>query len=315
MKRESILKILNHWKDPIFLRNTFIYKLVSLFYRKNKGSYIFDESWDNLIILDACRYDIFEETYRNRSMRGTLKKKKSRGSHTISFLLENFKNGKYPEIIYITANPHVDLLLKDKFYKIISVWKEGWDNKEKTVLPKTMYEYGIDAIIKYPEKKLIFHFMQPHFPYIGYKIGGGASEMLKNTVLHNQKIKLKKVCKDGLFSLYTLDLYAVLKRKDHLNIYKDNLNLVIPFIEDLINILPGKTIVTADHGESIGEFIHPLIPIRFYGHRENVRIPVLINVPWLVIEVKEKDPKRTNYLLEREKIFDSVEKLKSFRSI
>jgi len=47
-------------------------------------------------------------------MKGTLEKKKSRGAHTISFLSENFKNKRYDDIVYITANPYVDRYLKKK---------------------------------------------------------------------------------------------------------------------------------------------------------------------------------------------------------
>ena len=170
MKASSIRNIIKNWKHPYFVRNALLYKFLSILYRKNNGFFIFNEPWDNLIILDACRYDFFEEQFNKQKIGGNLEKKISRGCHTISFLSENFNKDKYNDIVYITANPHVDLLLKDKFYKIVSVWKDGWDEKEKTVLPETVYEYSLDAIAKYPKKKKIIHFMQPHYPYIGYNI-------------------------------------------------------------------------------------------------------------------------------------------------
>ena len=72
---------------------------------KNAEVYIVDESWDNLIILDACRYDIFKEL---NTIDGELTSRISRGSCTTDFLNENFR--KYPQpselkkIAYVTSN-------------------------------------------------------------------------------------------------------------------------------------------------------------------------------------------------------------------
>ncbi|MFW9828928.1 MAG: hypothetical protein ACFFEY_15165 [Candidatus Thorarchaeota archaeon] len=228
MKTSSLLRIIKNWKNPYFARNAILYKLISFIYRKNNGFFLFSEKWDNLIILDACRYDTFEEQFKKNDMEGNLDKKISRGCHTISFLLENFKKSKYEDIVYITANPHVDLLIKDKFFKVISVWKDGWSEKEHTVLPETIYEYTLDAIAKFPEKKKIIHFMQPHFPYIGFKLKEDSSEIFRNAVIKGKDVKLKKNYSDKLFSWFSLDLYAMIKRKDHFKLYKKNLEIVLP---------------------------------------------------------------------------------------
>ena len=91
LRTENIINFLKSWKDPISLRNHLIYKLVSILYRQNNGFYIFDELWDNLIILDACRYDTFKEVFTTRKITGNLELRISRGAHTTSFLRENFQ--------------------------------------------------------------------------------------------------------------------------------------------------------------------------------------------------------------------------------
>lgn len=118
MKKSTLLNILENWKNPYFFRNKLLYKLVSFLYRKVDGFDIFEETWDNLIILDACRYDFFKEAIQRSKIKGKLKLKISKGSHTISFLTRNFDKTFYDEIVYLTANPHVDMLFKAKFYKI-----------------------------------------------------------------------------------------------------------------------------------------------------------------------------------------------------
>ena len=111
MRKKSFTKLIKNWNNLFFLRDAFINKIASIIYKRNKGIFLLDEPWDNLI-----RYDFFKEAYIKRNIKGILYEKKSRGSHTVSFLLENFRNIKYSDIVYITANPHVDLLLKDKCY-------------------------------------------------------------------------------------------------------------------------------------------------------------------------------------------------------
>jgi len=288
---KHILKVLKNWKNLIWWRNICLYKIVIPFlFRKNNGMYILNEKWNNLIILDACRYDVFKEEINKKKIMGHLEYRISRGTETVSFLLENFGSEKHDDIVYITANPFVDRLVRDKFYKIMSVWKEGWDNRHKTVLPETVYEYTLYAIKKYPHKRLIIHFMQPHYPYIGYPFADNSLENLRDATLHNTSPKISKKYKDNIFSLYTTDIYTMIDKETHLEIYKRNFELAMSYVERLINILPGRTVITADHGEAFGERIHPLLPIHIYGHPKKVRIPSLVKVPWFIVEPEEKIP-------------------------
>lgn len=52
--------------------------------------------------------------------------------------------------------------------------------------------------------------------------------------------------------------------------------------EELIQYLNGKSIVTSDHGELLGE---PVLPptVREYGHPANLYTPELCVVPWLEV--------------------------------
>jgi len=55
--------------------------------------------------------------------------------------------------------------------------------------------------------------------------------------------------------------------------------------------LGGKTIVTADHGNMVGERAFP-IPFREWGHPRGVYTPELVDVPWLVYERGPPDDQR-----------------------
>lgn len=299
---------LKKWFNPFFLRRILISKLIKLI-NKNNGFYIFSEPWDNLILLDACRYDFFKKKYKEYDLSGKLEKRVSRGSHTTTFLRENFIKNRYDNIIYITANPYVNKILGDRFYKIISVWKDGWNEKYHTVLPQTMYKRALDTIIKYPEKKFIIHFIQPHYPYIGVKLGTKYLENLKDSVEQDRERKFSKEYRDKLFTLYGVDIYRRIDKETHLRLYERNLELVLPYVKKLVDTLKGRTIVSSDHGEAFGEIIHPLLPFKIYGHNAKFRIPALNDIPWLVVEEKLKNHKKLNETKEKTKIVETINKL------
>ncbi|WP_049909168.1 hypothetical protein [Haloarcula japonica] len=66
-----------------------------------KGVNFLKEDWDNLIILDACRYDYFK---RCTDFSGHLEYRHSLGSATRQFVRENFKNKTLHDTVYIGAN-------------------------------------------------------------------------------------------------------------------------------------------------------------------------------------------------------------------
>jgi len=295
MKYSSISKIIKNYID----------KFIRFIYRKNNGIYIFQKDWDNLIILDACRYDVFDKLANIQNENTILRKEISRGSHTADFLKENFKNKKYEDIVYITGNPFVDLLIKEKVYKVISVWKDGWNDEEKTVLPETMYNYTLKTIKKYPTKKFIIHFMQPHYPYIGFHMDNSFKK-LKEIVLNNQKLDFEKKFKDPFNKCYESEIYSMIEERKLWKLYIHNFKLVLSYVEKLIKILPGKIVITADHGEALGDKINKWVPIKLYGHKIGYRIKPLVEIPWLEVPNKQFQIERDSY--EKKLILKAREK-------
>jgi hypothetical protein len=90
------------------------------------------ESWDYLIILDACRYDCFEEVWENY-FKGSLEKRIAAGSSTKEWRDRSFP-GCYDDVLYVSANPFVNSLAAVKgfagtehFCKVYDLWRENWD--------------------------------------------------------------------------------------------------------------------------------------------------------------------------------------------
>lgn len=243
------------------------------------GFSVMSENWNHLIILDACRYDIFEREIKNWNLEGKLEKRKSKASRTVEFLTRNFTE-RYPDVVYVTANPFVSLLLRGKFFKIIPVWDYGWSEEHKTVLPETVYEAALKAIRKYPDKRLIVHFMQPHTPFITLDVAGTTGFSGART-----EVKLGEIEKIGDIVEWDLVRQGTLSREEAIKGYVENLRLAMPYVVKLCKILNGKVVVTSDHGEGFGE---KALFVEVWGHPKDVMVKQLIEVPWLISNGRKK---------------------------
>ena len=81
------------------------------------------------------------------------------------------------------------------------------------------------------------------------------------------------------------DLFTALElERDELwSIYVENLEYALEHVAELLEALSGKTVVTSDHGNYVGERASP-IPIREYGHPRGLYDEPVVRVPWLVYE-------------------------------
>jgi hypothetical protein len=93
--------------------------------------------------------------------------------------------------------------------------------------------------------------------------------------------------------------------------YKENLELTFPHIESLLEDVPGRTAITSDHGNLVGEFLWPF-PKREYGHPVGIRAPKLIKVPWLVTDtgrrrdIRSDPPVESNVRPESDEVRDRL---------
>ncbi|PHQ45424.1 hypothetical protein DJ68_12945 [Halorubrum sp. C3] len=236
------------------------------------------QDWDNLIILDACRYDTFES---RSDLPGTLEKRISRGAATPEWLYGNFNDRELKDTVYVTANPMFhehEAELGTVFHDVWHLWKEGmgWDYDLQTVPPETTASYAEKAAEQYPNKRLIVHFNQPHGPLIGPtaegSVLGPAKPMRDRSFLYDLWHRLR-------FSMLTTDTFQ--------QAYAETFDITHDAVEQLLPSLDGKTVISADHGEMLGERPWPL-PLRHFSHYRGFYRPELVEVPWHVIEGDER---------------------------
>lgn len=278
-----------------------------------------NERWDYLIILDACRYDYFEQVYR-KYLNGHLAKKISVGACTNEWRDKSFPD-YYDDIIYISANPQICAALKvygycagEHFHKVHEVWNDQWDKEMGTVLPETLTNAAVRIIRQTTakDKRYIIHYLQPHGPYLslesksrGYICGDinkarqlvGADGNKPVPKLKRELIKrlLRFFRRNGVFFSppeWHFRRYLAMAprapmeaawrsvgKKALRKAYRENLTAALEQVAVLVENLSGRIVVTSDHGELLGERL-------CYAHPCGSRNPILITVPWLVIEKK-----------------------------
>ncbi len=302
-----------------------------------------EEEWNYLIILDACRYDIFKEVY-SEFLCGNLNKRKSPGSSTTDWLEKSFTENY--DYLYISGNPFInssghslsqvstgyysDWKATDHFSEIVDSWKLDWNNEYETVLPEDITKRAVRHLDD--KRKTIIHYMQPHRPYIkgDVEIENIGLRRAFEKAAYNQtlKEKMKSEVLSALYSLWKrLDISTQFRIKRFLGkeaktekfileggkekileYYRQNLREALRWIKKLLPYLDGKVIITADHGEAFGED-----GIWWHEYRENS--PILLEVPWFEVDMdKHKEGKEIEIKEEvneerDEKIMEKLKKL------
>lgn len=236
----------------------------STFY--DDGVRIFDMDWDNLIILDACRYDTFAE---RSDLPGDLTKKESIASMTHEWIRANFTDTRVHDTIYVSANgrfAHQKDEVNAEVFEFVGLWDEEHRYGDRSIAPPEMVtKRALEAHRRHPNKRLLIHYLQPHQPYLG-----PTGEHFEREQHLHEMMRRNAVSRDMLVQAYN-----------------ENLDIVLEEVSKLLETLGGQTVVSSDHGELLGEREYP-IPIRRYGHPEGIYVEELIEIPWLTYQNGER---------------------------
>lgn len=250
--------------NPVF--NT-VFKL-----KRASGTHVMDEDWDTLILLDACRYDDFE---RQHDLPGTLESRISRGADSPEFINENFAGRESHDTVYVTANPHVQMIGENVFHAIFDSPLSNWDSKTKCVRPEEVTKAAMRAHEEYSDKRIIVHYMQPHDPPLG-----PTGEELRDRINLGGVDTTDRSDETRLFEAVANGDIEVEKARIA---YRETLDIALDEVEKLLGEVDGRIVVSADHGEMFGEQPYPVLG-ELYEHYRHPHTVELCKVPWLVID-------------------------------
>ncbi|UCH72366.1 MAG: hypothetical protein JSW62_02115 [Thermoplasmatales archaeon] len=270
--------------------------------------------WDILIIIDACRYDFFEETYRNFfGDAGELKKIITPATWTGAWVAEIFHGEKMKDTIFISSHKWINSegpsdeqvrifserlkygkmireLDATKIFKdIVDVWKFGYDERIRAISPDIMTEETIKALDENPDSRVITKYFQIHDPYIYYvedqpkkrkKISFENLQNFIGTVISDEVLcKLREMT--GRLPVNALSYYYLKYGKEGIRKgYREDLKIMFKYIKKIVDRFPNKKVViTSDHGERLGEGGD-------FGH-SGQHDKIITEVPWYEISPRK----------------------------
>lgn len=236
----------------------------------HEGVDFFARDWDTLVVLDACRYDLFAECADFTDVEAV----QSPASQTEEFLEKTVAGRTLDDTVYVSANPQVTRV-DASFADVVPLWESAWDEALRTVPPEAVVDAVLDRTEAFADKRLVVHFVQPHIPFIGPTGEELSQPSFQGDVLENRG--------ESVDNVWMRLRRGELDEQRVRAAYRENLELALPEVRRLVESLDGRTVVTSDHGNAFGEWWT-------YGHPPNRHIDALTRVPWATVESGERRP-------------------------
>lgn len=226
--------------------------------RLRSGRHIYDHDWDVLVVLDACRYDMY------RDVVGAGESVLSVASTSTEWMDVTFDDKYENEIAntaYVSANPYSQRLDESRFGLVDHVWRGHWDDDLGTIPAGSVTDHGIVVARSEEFDRVIIHYMQPHFPFIGGKqfghLGRGAFD-----IGNGEGQNVWRMVERGAAA-----------PDEVVDAYYDNLRYVSESVKTVLENVDGRVVISADHANALGEW-------NMWGHRAYVPFRAVREVPW-----------------------------------
>jgi len=242
---------------------------------------VFERSWDVLVVLDACRLDLFREVAPEYPFLGAVDELTSVDTMTPEWMRNTFVSAyddEMAETHYVCGNPFsASVLDGERFDVLDEVWRDSWDDGLRTLPPRAVTDAAIAAARERDPERLIVHYMQPHWPFVpaldaDYYDGlspddfGGHNPTDVWEQLRHGEVERERVWDDYRANLrYALDEVGVL----------------------LSNVDAERVAITSDHGNAMGEWF-------VYGHPRHMPLRCLRAVPWVETTATDEGTREAN---------------------
>jgi len=231
------------------------------------GESIFADEWDMLIVLDACRFDLFKEVAPNYDYIERIDNRSSVDTMTPVWMEKTFTENTRSvtqNTYYLCANPASDEMLSDSWFETLDeIWRYEWDDQVGNVRAESVTKRAITVGREQQPNKLLVHYNQPHWPFIpDMETSDGQGIQLSQFGEHQEhrvweRLRRGDVSKEKVWEGY-----------------RENLRYVLDSVGVLMeNIDADSVIITSDHGNALGEW-------GIYGHPAHMPVPAIRQVPW-----------------------------------
>lgn len=281
----------------------------SLTSRRPLGTNVFTRDWELLLVLDACRVDAIEEVAPEYDFIDAVDSIWSVGSSSDEWAAKTYTTdylSKIRETLLVSTNPLVLQALREQKYPPVGysvpLMFADWDVVDENDLgeflhigehhykkydlppsPELMTEHAIKAARRFDFGRTIVHYMQPHIPH-------GAAAYAEERPPTDLEADPWQCIRNG-----------AVDREDVWENYLDNLRITLDSIEILLkNIDAEKVVITADHGDLIGE-------CGAYGHPAGFVHPAVKKVPWVVTSASDEGTRSPDIELPRRQSDTDVE--------
>jgi len=198
----------------------------------------------------------------------------------------------------------------DHVSEFIDVYNFGWDEEDRTVRPEVMTDTALKVAARDDPTRMVVHYLQPHLPFVGENgfsmIPLESESDIESTDLsydervqyleETSEITVREKVEKSIswqeeleYNISVVDNQrrgyrplleqGLVDKSDIKDGYVGNLELALTEVQRLVKQIDCPIVVTADHGELLGEW-------NKYEHPP-LRHPTLRVVPWFKVDSKE----------------------------
>lgn len=242
---------------------------------RGPGMRIYEDDWDLLVVVDACRHDLLCEVAPDYGFLDGVGSVRSRESMTRHWMRENFVEDYRAEMAttaYVSGNPISGQELDDDAFAVLDEpWRYAWDLDELHTLPARPVTDRSVRLGRSDREfdRLLVHYLQPHCPFLSRPdfTRGKRPDNFTDQPWDDVWMRLEK---------------GELPFAPVWEAYRANLEYVLDEVELLLaNVDADRAVLTSDHGNAAGEW-------NLYGHPPHHEVACLRDVPWVAVDASDE---------------------------
>lgn len=288
--------------------------------RRPLGTNVFDLDWELLVILDACRPDLLSSVNDSRFPVEETARISSVGSMSAEWMLKTFTENRrdaIAETAFVSGNIWSHRIFNERFhehenhdYDMIHRGYPRWEpvTSEAFAHYETVYPFGNHDLRLHPEaehvphvltdrtiavgrqtecERLIVHYTLPHLNHIARALDWNAGNTSRKKLMSGE-IPVTRALRPEEKSFGPArrgETSAETVREN----YIENIRLALEYVSILLeNVDAERAIVSADHGEALGEN-------GIWSHPFGCPFSTVRTVPWVATSASDERTYESTY--------------------